>query len=69
MIASHYAEPVERRLGAKAELKSAPSDQAETIAELPAGERFALLDDSQGWAWGYAGDGGRVGYVASAALA
>ena len=24
-----------------------------------------MLDDSLGWAWGYAGDDKRVGYVAS----
>jgi hypothetical protein len=28
-----------------------------------------LLDDSLGWAWGYAGDERRVGYVRSDALA
>ena len=33
------------------------------------GEPFALLDDSVGWAWGYAGKERRVGYVKSEALA
>jgi hypothetical protein len=28
-----------------------------------------LLDDSLGWAWGYAGEDRRVGYVPSEALA
>jgi Bacterial dipeptidyl-peptidase Sh3 domain len=32
------------------------------------GETFAMLDDSLGWAWGYAGEERRVGYVQSAAL-
>jgi hypothetical protein len=27
-----------------------------------------MLDDSLGWAWGYAGEEGRVGYVRSDAL-
>jgi len=27
-----------------------------------------MLDDSLGWAWGYAGDDRRVGYVESSAL-
>ncbi len=68
VIASHYAEPVERHLAAAAELKAAPSEQSESIAQLPSGERFALLDDSLGWAWGYAGDERRVGYLRSKAL-
>jgi hypothetical protein len=36
---------------------------------LDAGEPFALLDDSVGWAWGYAGKERRVGYVRTDALA
>jgi hypothetical protein len=27
-----------------------------------------MLDDSLGWAWGYAGTDGRVGYVESGSL-
>ena len=27
------------------------------------GKHFAMLDDSLGWAWGYAGEDHRVGYV------
>ena len=38
------------------------------IRELEAGERFLLLDDSLGWAWGYAGEDRRVGYVRSECL-
>ncbi|MFL6752046.1 MAG: hypothetical protein ACJ8FL_02305 [Sphingomicrobium sp.] len=69
MIASHYAEAIERSVAAAAVLRSGPSDEAEAIAELAAGEPFALLDDSVGWAWGYAGKNRRVGYVRSEALA
>ena len=69
MIASHYAEPVARVLKIGATLRSAPDDGAEAIAELHPGAVFALLDDSLGWAWGYAGDERRVGYVRSDALA
>jgi hypothetical protein len=36
---------------------------------LDAGEPFALLDDTLGWAWGYAGVERRVGYVRSEAVA
>lgn len=66
MIASHYAEPVERRLSASTALRESPSGDA--LRELEAGESFLMLDDSLGWAWGYAGDDRRVGYVPSEAL-
>jgi len=51
-----------------ASLRDAPSDEAQTVRELVPGEPFALLDDTLGWAWGYAGKERRVGYVRSAAL-
>jgi hypothetical protein len=50
-------------------LRSGPSEQAEAIGELQAGEPFAMLDNSLGWAWGYAGTDRRVGYVRSEAVA
>jgi hypothetical protein len=68
VIASHYAEPVERAVKARATLRAGPSDDAETVQELAAGEPFSMLDDSVGWAWGYAGKDRRVGYVRSEAL-
>jgi hypothetical protein len=49
-------------------LRAAPSKDAAVVRELAKGEPFALLDDSLGWAWGYAGDERRVGYVRSDAL-
>ena len=52
-----------------ADLRAAPSEEAEILAELAQGDRFALLDDSLGWAWGYAGDKRLVGYVRPEALA
>lgn len=69
MIASHYAEPVERRLCAATALRAGPSADAEVRSQLELGEQFLMLDDSLGWAWGYAGDQRRVGYVPSDALA
>jgi hypothetical protein len=69
VIASHYAEPLQRTMGTSTALRSAPSDDAAVIRELSAGEPFALLDDSIGWAWGYAGEERRVGYARSDALA
>ena len=68
MIASHYAEPLERRLQRDATLRSGPSESADVVCELEAGELFQLLDDTLGWAWGYAGNNRVVGYVRSGAL-
>ena len=69
MIASHYAEPVARRLAAREPLRSAPGDESTEVALLEEATPFLMLDDSLGWAWGYAGDERRVGYVRSEALA
>ena len=68
VIASHYAEPLPGAIGTSAELRSGPSPDAEVIRDLTAGESFAMLDDSLGWAWGYAGEDRRVGFVRSDAL-
>lgn len=69
MIASHYAEPAGRKLAASAALRAAPAGEAEVLLHLAAGDTFRMLDDSLGWAWGYGGDEGLVGYVRSEALA
>ena len=68
VIASHYAEPLECRVGQSSTLRDAPSEAATALRELEAGETFFMLDASLGWAWGYAGDERRVGYVPSCAL-
>ena len=68
VIASHYAAPIARHLTAPAELRVAAKDDAEVLCALDRGAEFALLDDSLGWAWGYAGADRIVGYVPSAAL-
>jgi hypothetical protein len=68
VIASHYAEPLERVVTNPTLLRSGPSDEAEVLAELPPGSPFSVLDDTLGWAWGYGGDDRRVGYVESSAL-
>jgi len=59
---------VARTVHAATALRNQADESAEAIAQLAAGTRFALLDDSRGWAWGYAGDERRVGYVPSSAL-
>ena len=68
MIASHYAEPLARHLAIAATLRAGPSDEADAVRDLDPGEPFDLLDDTLGWAWGYAGTDRRVGYVPAAAL-
>ena len=68
VIASHYAQGVERQLCASTTLRIAPSATAERVEELEAGDPFLMLDDSLGWAWGYGGADRRVGYVPSEAL-
>jgi hypothetical protein len=55
-------------IAAPTSLRAGPSADAAVIAELQFGEPFAMLDNSLGWAWGYAGTGRRVGYVPSEAL-
>ena len=69
VVASHYAIPLQKKLRVAAILHSGPSSSSEVIRELAAGERFGMLDDSLNWAWGYAGEDRRVGYVGSDALA
>jgi hypothetical protein len=68
VIASHYAEAVERKIASAVPLRSGPAEESEIVRELSAGERFDMLDDSLGWAWGYAGDDRRVGYVHLSAI-
>jgi dipeptidyl peptidase-like protein len=68
VIASHYAEPVDCIVVGPVTLRQSPSDEGEPVRELAPGEPFAMLDESLGWAWGYAGKERRVGYVRSAAV-
>jgi hypothetical protein len=53
---------------ANSSLRVAASDDAQELAELEPEDPFGLLDDTLGWAWGYAGRDRRVGYVRSEAL-
>ena len=65
VIASHYAEPLDRVVTGSATLRADPSDEAEALLDLKPGDPFAMLDNSLGWAWGYAGNQRRVGYLRS----
>ena len=68
VIASHYAEPIGKTVVAGAPLRLAPSNDSEELAELKPDDSFSLLDDTLGWAWGYAGRDRIVGYVRAEAL-
>jgi len=68
VIASHYAAPLGKKVAVAAALQAQPSDESDVVRELVPGEPFLMLDDSVGWAWGYAGKDRRVGYVRSDAL-
>ena len=68
MIASHYAEPLERCLSRPATLLTGPSEHSEAIVELAQGDLLLMLDCSLGWAWGYAGPNRLVGYLPFSAL-
>lgn len=67
VIASHYAEPLERTLTASANARANPANDGEIIVALTKGDVLKMLDCSRGWAWGYVPDG-RVGYIPAAAL-
>jgi hypothetical protein len=64
LFAPHYARPLVRACGMlPAGVYSAPSDTSEPVSQLLPGERFAVLDITSGWAWGYCLLDRRVGYV------
>ncbi len=69
MLASHYAEVVERVVRSATPLRDGPGEDREIVGSLSPGERFGVVEDSVGWAWGYGGADRRVGYVRSGDLA
>ena len=67
LFAPHYASPVERACI----LVSTPmydKPNGDLSSEILGGERFWMLDQSGGWAWGWSGHDHYVGYVASASI-
>jgi hypothetical protein len=68
VLASHYAEPLQRIVRVAADLRAAPSAEAPVIRRVERDEPFAMLEESVGWAWGYAGRERRVGYIPIEAL-
>jgi hypothetical protein len=69
LFAPHYARPVMRASRAAGQIHRAPDPASEQIGSLSAGEQFAVLDVSAGWAWGYRRSDHRVGYVPEELLA
>ncbi len=67
MIASHYAEPLLRRITRAVTAHAEPSNESTEVASVVAGDHLRMLDCSRGWAWGYLADG-RVAYLAAAAV-
>ena len=67
VIASHYADPMAKPLVRDSVLREAADAASAPLCDLAAGASFRMLDNSRGWAWGYAPDG-RVGYVESGAF-
>jgi len=68
VIASHYAKPIDMRVLTSAPLRVGASEDSEELAEMEPDDPFSMLDDTLGWAWGYAGRDRIVGYVRSNAL-
>lgn len=50
------------------DIRSSASASAPRISQLLAGERFAVVETSENWAWGYSEHDRYVGYVQSTAL-
>jgi cell wall-associated NlpC family hydrolase len=70
LFAPHYAAPLIRACGLiAARVREEPADGAPEVSELLPGERFAVLDLTAGWAWGYCLADRRVGYVEAIELA
>lgn len=67
VIASHYAEPLARRIVTEMPFRAEPDDDAEQLGQLSEGDVIRMLDTTGGWAWGYGPDG-RVGYIRAEAV-
>jgi hypothetical protein len=67
VIASHYAEPLLRRITTSATAFAEPSQDSDVVAQVEPGDELRMLDCSRGWAWGYLADG-RVAYLTADAV-
>lgn len=70
VAADRYVEPTLRQTCVPAvSIRRTPSAVGEQVDQLLFGERFDVLDETDGWAFGQARRDGYVGYVDAAALA
>ncbi|MGB3723850.1 MAG: C40 family peptidase [Pacificimonas sp.] len=67
VAARRFAVPVPHRLteGGSEMMRAEPTRSATAVSELLPGERFDIIDDAEGWAWGYSAHDHYVGYVRS----
>jgi hypothetical protein len=65
-----FVRPVPHRLteGVSEMMRSAPDGNAVCVSELLPGQRFDIVDEAEGWAWGYSAHDHYVGYVRTANL-
>lgn len=69
-LVAHYVVPQIYKIGpADAELKLTAAGDADTIAVLPAGSSFEILDHAGAWTWGCVGPEGPSGYIPTGQLA
>lgn len=69
-LAAHYVIPLQAAVGAKPlALKLAPTDDAESHAELAAGSAVEVLDIAGDWIWLCSGAQGPAGYCRTSELA
>lgn len=69
-LVAHYVVPQVYNIGpADADLKLTANREAKTVATLPAGSSFEVLDHAGAWSWGCVGPEGPTGYVLTAQLA
>ena len=65
LFAPHYAAPMARSAISSTMIRSAPDAGSQASSQLLAGEDFAVVDMSGGWAWGFSRHDHYVGYVAA----
>ncbi|MBV7256506.1 C40 family peptidase [Pacificimonas sp. WHA3] len=67
VAAPRYVTPVPHRLidGVSEMMREAPQQSAAAVSELLPGQRFDILDESEGWAWGFSAHDHYVGYISA----
>lgn len=67
--AARFADPIPMQLAVPREaVRNAAGADAIAVSELLRGEAFHVVDEQQGWAWGWCGHDHYVGHVRAAAL-